>query len=105
MLVWVAAAVFVLGVAGGLAFAIVRGITMWRDLKRTSRAFGEHTTAITRSLDEIDGHLQRAGKSNEQLAAASERLRSSRERLAVQLAAVHEARVAMSRTFWFLPGR
>jgi septal ring factor EnvC (AmiA/AmiB activator) len=78
---------------------------MWRNLKRTSRAFSAQTAAITRSLDEIDGHLQRAGKSNDQLAAAAERLRSSRERLAVQLAAVHEARVAVTRTFWFLPGR
>ena len=104
MAIWIALLVLVLGVAGGLAYAVVRGISLWRHLKRTGRTFGEETGRITQAVDWIATHLDRAGESNARLAAASDRLRTSRQRLDLQLAAVREARAAIGRTFWFLPG-
>jgi hypothetical protein len=104
MLVWIPLAVFVVSVVGGITFAVLRGVALWRQLKRTKGAFGSETERITRAVDEIQDHLDHAGKSNERLATAAERLRVSRAYLDVQLAAVREARGALARPFWFLPG-
>ena len=104
-MVWIALVVFVLGTVGGLAYAALRALALWRGLKRAKGAFGGESARITRALDEITVHLDRAGAGNERLSAAGERLRSSRERLHLQLAALREARAAVASTFWFLPGR
>ncbi len=103
MAVWIALAVFALGVVAGLAYAIVRGLAMWRQVKRTNRAIGSETARIARVADEISAHLERANGSSQVLAERAARLRASAAALQLQVAAVREARGALRRTFWFLP--
>jgi hypothetical protein len=101
---WIALAVFLVGLLGGLAYAIVRGIVLWRSLKSTGRAFSAESARIADVSARIQEHLDRADASNELLREAAERLAVSRARLEVQLKAVREARYTVRRLLWFLPG-
>lgn len=101
---WIALAVLAAGVVVGLVFAIVRGLRLWRQVKRTGGSFGREADRISQVAASISDQLDRAGASAEQLRAAAERLERSRAALAVQQAAIREARLAVRRTFWFIPG-
>jgi len=101
---WIALAVLIAGVAGGIAYAVVRGIALWRRFKRTGRSFSAESSRIADVSAEMQEHLERAGASGERLGDAGAHLAASRARLGVQLQAVREARHAMRRLFWFLPG-
>jgi hypothetical protein len=100
---WIALAVFLAGVVCGLAYAVVRGLAAWRQVKRTGRTFTAETARIAAKTEEIETHLDRAHISVARLQEASGRLDVSRARLDVQLKALREARDAVRRTFWFLP--
>jgi hypothetical protein len=104
MAVWIALAVFVAGLAAGLAVAVYRGICTWRLAKRTGGTFTAELDRISRVTGEIDEQLRRASEAGVRLGEAQERLRRSKARLDVQLAAVHEARSQLARVFWFVPG-
>lgn len=104
MAIWVSSIVLLAAIVGGIAFAVVRGIALWRQLKRTGSAFGAEAERISRTVAEIEEQLTRASESSARLAGAAERLRASRARLDVQLAAVREARATVARMLWFLPG-
>jgi hypothetical protein len=101
---WIALAVLLVGVLGGIAYVVVRGLTLWRQLKRTSGAFGDEAARISDASAQIQGHLDRASASSGHLAEAFQRLAVSRARLDVQLQAVREARHTVRRVLWFLPG-
>jgi len=101
---WIAVVVLALGVVAGLAFAIVRGLRLWRQFKRTSGSIGREADRISAATASISDQLERASASSDDLKVASERLARSRAALDVQLAAVREARLAVKRAFWFLPG-
>jgi hypothetical protein len=101
---WVALAVLVLGVLGGIAYAVLRGIAMWRRLKRTGGAFSAESARIAEVSAQIQEHLDRASASSTRLGEAGRRLATSRARLDVQLQAIREARHTMRRLLWFLPG-
>jgi hypothetical protein len=101
---WIALSVLVLGLGGGLAFAAVRGLRAWRQLKSTRRALGGELEHISRTAAEIHGQLAAAAESAAHLAGARDRLAASRARLDVQLAAIREARRTVRRILWFLPG-
>jgi hypothetical protein len=101
---WIALAVLLVGVVGGIAYVVVRGITLWRKLKRTGGVFGDEAARISEVSAEIQGQLDRASASSARLAEASKRLALSRARLDVQLQAVREARHTVRRLLWFLPG-
>jgi hypothetical protein len=87
----------------GLAFAVVRAISLWRQAKRTGGAF-------TRELESFDGrsalterHLAEWERASGDLQAALERLRRSRARLQVLQNSLAQAQ---SRVRWlrvFLP--
>ena len=104
MAIWIALAVFLVGLVGGLVLVAVRGFRLWREGKRVGGLITAETERIARVADEIAVHLDRANASTATLAEAAERLRVSAIRLQVQRAAVVEARAALARTFWFLPG-
>jgi hypothetical protein len=104
VVIWIAIAVLVAGVVVGLVDAVVRGIRTWRQMKRTGARFTAELDRISRAAAEIDGQLARAAAAGERLTEAQARLRVSRARLDVQLAAVREARHELARTFWFVPG-
>ncbi len=104
MAFWIALVVFLVALLAGLAYAIFRGIVLWRNLKLTGRAFSVESARIADVSARIQEHLDRAGVSNELLREAAERLAVSRARLEVQLEAIREARYTVRRLLWFLPG-
>jgi hypothetical protein len=101
---WVSLIVLTVGVVGGIAYGVLRGLALWRRLKRTGRAFGSEADRISDAVASISDQLERASESSAALGRATEQLARSRAALDVQLAAVREARATVRRTFWFLPG-
>ena len=101
---WIALAVLLLAVVGGIAYAVVRGIALWRQVKRTGGTLGAESARIADATADIQEHLDRASASGASLGDAGERLAVSRAKLDVQLQALHEARQTMRRLLWFLPG-
>ena len=101
---WIALALLVVGVVGGLVYAVVQGIALWRRVKRTGRAFSAESARIADVSAEMATHMDRASASEARLGDATARLAASRARLDVQLQAVREARQTVRRLLWFLPG-
>jgi hypothetical protein len=101
---WIALAVLLVGLLGGIAYAVLRGIAMWRRLKRTGRAFSVESERMAEISAQIEPHMDRANAPKPRLGEAAERLATSRARLDVQLQAIREARHTMRRLLWFLPG-
>ena len=101
----IALLVFVACLAGGIALAVFRAISLWRQVKRTGRAVGAELDRISRAVGEIEGQLSRAGDAGGRLRAVQERLAVSRARLELQRAALREARAQVGRLLWFVPGR
>jgi len=101
---WIALAVLLAGVLGGIAYAVLRGLALWRRVRRTGSAFSAESARIADVSAEIQTHLDRASASGDRLTDAAARLATSRARLDVQLQAVREARHTMRRLLWFLPG-
>ena len=101
---WIALAVLLVGVLGGIAYAVLRGLSMWRQLKRVGRVFSAESERIAEVSERIETHMDRASASNVRLRDATARLAASRARLEVQLQAIREARHTMRRLLWFLPG-
>jgi hypothetical protein len=104
MALWISLAVFVVGFAAGLAYAILRGLALWRNAKQTGRAFSAESARIADVSAGIQLHLDSADASNALLREAAARLAVSRARLDLQLQAVREARYTVRRLLWFLPG-
>jgi hypothetical protein len=101
---WIALAVLLVGILGGIAYAVLRGLALWRQVKRANRTFGAETARIAEASAEIQEHLDRASASSALLTEATARLAVSRAKLDVQLAAIREARQTVRRVLWFLPG-
>ena len=91
---------FLAGLALGLAalvFAVVRGVALWRQAKRTGGAFSSELSLFEERTARAERLLAEADRSNRELEAAVERLRLSRARLQVLLGALERAQ---SRTRW-----
>ena len=101
---WLALLFYVAAVVAGIAWAVVRGLALWRRVKRTGGTFGAEATRIADQTALMEGHFDRMNSSVAQLGAASRRLTASRARLSVQLQAIREARETMRRLLWFIPG-
>ena len=104
VVVWIALALLAVGVVAGMIYAVVRGLALWRQIKRTGSSFTAESERIAETSAQMQVHLDRASASGARLAGATERLATSRARLEVQLQAVREARHTMRRLLWFLPG-
>ena len=94
----------VLGLVG-LFLAIVRGIELYRQGKRTGRALGDELALFEERSARTEQLLAEADRASRDLQAATERLRVSRARLDVLLGSIDTAR---ERTRWlrvFLPSR
>ena len=104
MAVWIALAFSLVGLVAGLVYAVLRGLALWRQIKRTGGTFGRETARIAETTEQIQAQLDRASASSERLQAGAERLAVSRAKLDVQLAAIREARQTVRRVLWFLPG-
>jgi hypothetical protein len=101
---WIALAVLVVGVVGGLAYAVLRGFALWRQVKRTGRSFSAEAARISEASDGMQVHLDRASASQARLTEAVGRLSLARARLDVQLQALREAQHTIRRLLWFMPG-
>lgn len=82
---------------GALAFAIARGVGLWRQVKRTGSSFGEAMAAFEERAARTERVLAEAQRSSEDLEAALARLRLSRARLGVLTG---EVRRASARVRW-----
>lgn len=86
-----------------IVFCVVRGVQLWRQIKRTSRAMGSEMTALEEKTARTETLLAQAEHRSADLETALERLRVSRERLNVLRGAIESAK---ARTRWlraFLP--
>jgi hypothetical protein len=101
---WISLAVFLVGLLVGLAYAVFRGIALWRNVKLTGRAFSAESARIADVSAGMQAHLDRADASSALLREAAARLAVSRARLDLQLQAIREARYTVRRLLWFLPG-
>lgn len=101
---WLSLALLFVAVAAGIAYAVVRGLQLYRNVKRTGGEFSARSERISVTVASIERHTATAEASAQRLAEANGRLRLSRARLDVQLAAIHEARAQVRRVFWFVPG-
>ncbi len=104
MTFWIALAVLLVAVAGGVAYVVVRGLQLWRDVKRSSSAIGAEVDRISEAALQIEHHTAAAEAAVGRLHESTERLATSRARLDVQITAVRQARAQVRRTFWFVPG-
>ena len=104
MAFWISLAVFLVGVLGGLVYAALRGIALWRRVKRAGKGFGAENARIAEASEGIQAHLDRASASGDRLGEVAAQLAVSRARLEVQLQAVREARHTVRRLLWFVPG-
>ena len=104
MAFWISLAVLLVGIVAGIAYAVIRGLALWRQLKRTNRTFGAEAARIAEVSAGIQEHLDRASASSALLTEATARLAVSRAKLDVQLQALQEARRTVRRVLWFVPG-
>jgi hypothetical protein len=104
MAFWIALAVLIVTFAAGTAFAVVRGIQLYREAKRVGGVLSGEVDRINVTAAQIEDQLRKADGAKSRLQAATDRLAVSRARLNVQLAAMHEARAQLRRVFWFVPG-
>lgn len=86
----------VLAVAA-LVYAAGRGISLWREAKRTGRAFESELARFEERSARTERLLAEADRSSRELEAALERLRVSRARLQVLLESLERAQ---GRTRW-----
>ena len=89
----------------GLFIAVIRGFALWRLVKRTGGLFTSELALFEERSARTEQLLADADRSNQDLQAATERLRASRAQLDVLLGSLETAR---RRTRWlraFLPVR
>jgi hypothetical protein len=88
-----------------LVFAIVRGIGLYRQAKRTGRAVSGPLESFETKTAEVDRHLDAFDKSSKELEAALARLQRSRAQLQVLRASVERANARLHWLRVFLPAR
>ena len=89
----------------GIVFGSVRGVSLWRQGKRTGRAMTNELALFEERSARTEQLLADADRANQDLQAATERLRVSRAQLQVLLGSLEGAQ---RRTRWlrvFLPTR
>ena len=80
-----------------IVFATVRGVGLWRQMKRTGAAFSDELSSFDERAARAERLLAEADRSNRDLEAALARLRVSRARLDVLLGSLEGAQ---RRTRW-----
>lgn len=91
---------FLVGLAlsvAGIVFVSVRGVSLWRQSKRTGRAMTSELARFEERSARAEELLADADRSNKDLQAATERLRVSRAQLQVLLGSLEGAQ---RRTRW-----
>jgi hypothetical protein len=104
MVFWIALAVLIVAVVAGIAYVVVRGLALRRDVKRSSAVLEAELDRITEVSLQIELQMAKAEAATGRLKASTDRLATSRAQLDIQLAAIREARAKVRRVFWFVPG-
>jgi hypothetical protein len=89
----------------GLFVVVIRGVALWRHGKRTGGAFTDELARFEERAARTEQLLAEADRANQDLQAATERLRVSRAKLGVLLESLE---TAQRRTRWlrmFIPVR
>jgi exonuclease VII small subunit len=97
---------FLVGLAlalAGSAFAAVRAFGLWRQTKRTGRAFAHELSSFEERSAQSERHLAEWERATHDLEAALERLRMSRARLQVLQNALAQAQARVRWLRVFLP--
>lgn len=92
-------------VVGATVYAVVQGVSLWRQTKRTGSAFTSELAAFEERAARTDRLLAELDRASQDLLAAQERLRVSRARLQVLTGSLE---AAQRRTAWlraFVPSR
>jgi hypothetical protein len=104
MAFWIALAVLLVALVCGLAYALVRGFQLWRNVKRSGATISAGMEQISDGSLRIEHQLANAEAAQGRLQDATGRLATSRAKLDVQLGAIREARAQVRQVFWFVPG-
>ena len=104
MVVWIALGVLLIAVVGGIAYTVIRGFQLYRDVKRGGAALSTEMERISDVSLQIERQMVNAEAATGRLQGATGRLATSRAQLDIQLAAIREARTQVRRMFWFVPG-
>jgi hypothetical protein len=88
-----------------LVYAVVRGIGLYKQAKRTGRAVSGPLEGLEAKAAEVDRHMDEFEKSSKELEEALARLQRSRAQLQVLLDSIERAKARLHWLRVFLPAR
>ena len=99
----VSAVVSVLAFGAAAAFAVVRGLALWRGFRSFSGQLGEALDHVSQAGERASEKASTLGDGNEALTPSLERLATSRAQLSVVLAAVSDVRASLGGVTGVMP--
>jgi hypothetical protein len=102
-MLWLALILALALTVAAVTYATLKGLEAFRGVKRLGRAMDSDLERITAATEEIERHLELAAESGTKLEASLIRLRASRARLNVLLAAIADVRAAVGRVTAVMP--
>jgi hypothetical protein len=101
--VWIALGVFVLCLVGGMIFALVNGLRVWRRARPALKRINAESAALNERSTELERRLAALEPKTSQLQRDVGRLHRSVARVRVLFGAVHEAKTAYRVARFFTP--
>jgi hypothetical protein len=95
--IWLALAFFLACGSAGVAFAAIRALRVWRDLRGLKKRLSEGLGQLADSAAEVERRLSSGLGGTEELGAALGRLADSRRQLAILIAATQDASSLLGR--------
>jgi hypothetical protein len=102
-LVWIALGVGGTAVVASVAFVVVRGLALWRQLKATAAAASAELERLAASAEQVAARAERLGEGAPRLSERLERLRRTQARLGILLAAWGDVRSSVERITAVVP--
>ena len=102
-MLWLALILALVLTVAAVTYATLKGLEAFRGVKRLGRAMDSDLERITAATEEIERHLELAAESGTTLEASLIRLRASRARLNVLIAAIADVRAAVMRVTAVVP--
>ena len=100
---WLALILALVLTVAAVTYATLKGLEAFRLFKRVGGTMGSDLERITAATEEIERHLELAAESGTTLEASLIRLRASRARLNVLIAAIADVRAAVGRVTAVVP--
>ena len=102
-MLWLALILALVLTVAAVTYATLKGLEAFRLFKRVGGTMGNDLERITAATEEIERHLELAAESGTTLEASLIRLRASRARLNVLIAAIADVRAAVGRVTAVVP--